>query len=70
MTGTQDIHNHDHPIWGLLRFLILMIGASFMLWISATEFDSTELKSIFGIGGLAAALEFWRSRQAHKDEKT
>jgi hypothetical protein len=45
-----------HPIWPLLRTVVVMSGACFMLTITATSFDSGELKAVGGVG--AASLAF------------
>jgi len=45
-----------HPIWPLLRTAVVMGGACVMLTITATSFDSGELKAVGGVG--AASLAF------------
>ena len=45
-----------HPIWPLLRTVVVMGGACVMLTITATSFDSGELKAVGGVG--AASLAF------------
>lgn len=37
---------NTHPIWGIARLIVLLIGAYFILRGNATNFDITELKSI------------------------
>ena len=44
MTPKQKIQNH--PVWGIARLLILVVGAYFILRLNATDFDITELRSI------------------------
>lgn len=46
-----------HPIWALIRLTILMVTMTILLWINASNFDSTEIKSIVGVFMAAAAGE-------------
>jgi hypothetical protein len=45
-----------HPIWPIIRTVVVMTGACVMLSITATSFDSGELKAVGGVG--AASLVF------------
>ena len=36
----------DHPLWGLARMFILLVATITILWMNASEFDATEIKSI------------------------
>lgn len=38
--------NPDHPLWKLLRLLILMAAMTAILWVNASDFDVTEVKSV------------------------
>lgn len=49
--------NPNHPIWSLIRLLILMIAMCVILYINATHFDITEIRSIIGIFIAAASAE-------------
>jgi len=37
---------HDSPLWGVARLGILMAGLVGILYFSAAQFDSTEIKAI------------------------
>jgi len=47
----------SHPIWSPLRLTILMIALVVTLWINATEFDATEIKTIITLFVVAASAE-------------
>jgi len=40
------MNNPTHPIYGLLRFTVLMTALCFSLWLFANDFDETEMKSL------------------------
>ena len=35
-----------HPIWSIVRLVVLMTALTLVLWITATKFDQTEIKTI------------------------
>ena len=41
--------SNDHPIWALIRLSILMLTLSGVLWLTATDFDVTEVRTIITI---------------------
>jgi hypothetical protein len=40
----------DHPAWALLRLAVIMIPITGVLWLNASKFDMTELKSLLQLG--------------------
>jgi len=56
-----------HPVWSLIRLAILMTAAVLCLWINASNFDMTEIKSLIGIFLAASASEGALSRIARPD---
>lgn len=51
---TNPIHDPTHPIWPLLRLIVMMVSLTIVLYLSASNFDNSELKTIltmFLIGG-------------------
>jgi hypothetical protein len=44
-----------HPMWDSLNLLIFMGGATLMLYVTATSFDSTELHALGGMGAVGGA---------------
>lgn len=47
----------NHPVWSLIRLTILMIALCVILYINATRFDETELRSILMMFLAVAGLE-------------
>lgn len=37
----------SHPIWSLLRLIVLMVALCVILWANASDFDATEIKTLF-----------------------
>lgn len=70
------LHNPDHPIYSLARFIVVMASVLGALWITATEFDETEWKAAGGIAMAVAAVfgsefkirEFIKRGQNEKDD--
>lgn len=54
----------DHPIWHTLHLAVtaviltfsITLGASIVLYVTATNFDSTELTAIGGIGATSMGV--------------
>lgn len=60
-TVTYSFRDKDHPIWGILKPMVLTGMVSFLLWLFASNFDSSEVKTIlftlfgsYGLEGLNA----------------
>ena len=49
--------NMPHPIWSLLRLVILMLSLCIILYINAIHFDETELRSIVLLFIVAAGVD-------------
>lgn len=47
----------SHPMWSLLRLLILMASLLAILMLVAEKFDDTELKTIVGMFMVAGGIE-------------
>ena len=41
-----DINSDNHPIWPLLRLVVILGFLTLVLYLNASEFDETELKVI------------------------
>jgi len=55
--------NADHPIWPIVRMALILGTLVVVLWMNASHFDETEIKTILtmflallGAEGLAKAL--------------
>lgn len=49
--------NPAHPIWSILRLTILMGVLSLILYVNASDFDATEIKTLTQYFLAAASLE-------------
>ena len=47
----------SHPIWSLIRLVIIMISLCVILYLEADSFDGTELRSILWMFLAAASAE-------------
>ena len=47
----------SHPIWSILRTVVLLIGLTVLLYLNANSFDSTELRTIAEMVVLAGGFE-------------
>ena len=45
--------NNHHPIWGIIRMLVLFV----ILYCTANEFDETEVVTLLLFGGGEGGLE-------------
>jgi len=40
------MHDPKHPIWAIIRTAIMLVALAFVLWINASNFDDTEIRTI------------------------
>lgn len=48
---------HYHPLWGILRLLIVMTALTITLLLNASKFDETEIKTIITMFLVAGSAE-------------
>lgn len=53
----SGIEKSSHPFWAAFRLLVLMVTLSFVLWMNASHFDETEIRTIIWVFLGAASLE-------------
>lgn len=56
----------SHPIWSIIRLTILMASLVLILYLTASKFDETELRTIitmFVIGSGAETLGFFIAKK-------
>lgn len=41
-----NFHSSEHPIWPIIRLIVIMSALTLVLWLNAANFDETELKVI------------------------
>ena len=47
----------DHPIYATIRFISLTAAVTFLLWVNASSFDETEVKTILEIAVVVGGYE-------------
>lgn len=56
----MKIAEANHPVWNLLRLIVMMVALTAILYMTASKFDQTEIKTIvlaFIAGGMGVGLE-------------
>lgn len=56
----MNISNGNHPIWKIMRLVVMMVALTAILYMNASEFDQTEIKTIifaFLAGGMGVGIE-------------
>lgn len=46
-----------HPIWSIIRLAVIMVAMCFVLYLNASKFDETEIRSIVTVFFVAAGSE-------------
>lgn len=59
------IHDPKHPLWSLCRLAILMVSLVLVLWMNASHFDVTEIRTIITMFIVAASAEGATSLLSH-----
>lgn len=57
---TNPMHHPDHPIWAILKIAVICFFAAVAMWIYATQFDETEVKSLITFAGILSGSEVAR----------
>lgn len=42
----EHIKDPRHPLWSVVRLSVYMVALNFLLWLNASNFDETELRTI------------------------
>ena len=45
----MSIHEAGHPIWAIIRTSVLLLSLVVLLWLNATNFDETEIRTIIAM---------------------
>lgn len=53
----KGLDNPNHPLWSFLRLTVLMITLAFVLWMNASHFDQTEIRTLIYTFLAAATYE-------------
>ncbi len=52
-----NMSDPTHPLWSLLRLLIIMTALTVILVLVAEKFDKTEIQTLIGMFMVAAGIE-------------
>jgi len=52
------MNDASHPVWSVLRLGIVMIALTVTLWVNASTFDETEIKTIITMFLIAGGAEW------------
>ena len=59
----------EHPVWSLIRLVIVFAGVTIFLYLNASTFDETEMKTIVELMILAGGFEALNRKLANgKDD--
>lgn len=47
----------DHPVWPIVRLLVLFFGLMGILYVNATKFDANEIRILIGFVVFSGAAE-------------
>lgn len=53
----NPLHERNHPIWSLARLVVTMVALVTTLWLNASHFDETEIKTLITMFLVAASAE-------------
>lgn len=57
----------EHPVWSILRLFILMLSLVTILYLTASKFDGTEIRTILymflATAGTEGILRSWITKQ-------
>ena len=45
----MSMHDSSHPIWAIIRTAVLLLALVVVLWLNATNFDDTEIRTIIAM---------------------
>ena len=55
----------EHPVWSLIRLVIMFAGVTTFLYLNASTFDETEVTTIVELMILAAGFEAIKRKVAN-----
>jgi hypothetical protein len=47
----------NHPVWSVVKLVVVFAGVNSLLWLNASQFDSGEVKTALGTIAVAAIME-------------
>jgi fatty acid desaturase len=62
--------DNEHPVWSLLRLVIMFTGITVFLYLNASVFDETEVATIVELMLLAGGFEMLKRKLANGKDKS
>ena len=60
----------EHPVWSLIRLVIMFAGVTTFLYLNAATFDETEITTIIELMILAGGFEALKRKIANGKDKS
>ena len=64
----SDLFEPHHPVWNILRLVVVFIGLTGLMFLNADKFDEGELATVFELVGLIAGFEYVRHKVGKSSE--
>ena len=64
----SDLFEPHHPVWNILRLVVVFIGLTGLMFLNAEKFDEGELVTVLELVGLVAGFEYVRHRVGKNSE--
>ena len=58
----SDLYDSKHPIWNIIRLVVVFAGFTILMYLNSKSFDETEVKTLLEMIGLVAGFEYARIR--------
>ena len=58
----------EHPVWSLIRLVIMFAGVTIFLYLNSSTFDETEITTIIELMILAGGFEAIKRKSANGDD--
>ena len=58
----SDLYDSKHPIWNIVRLIVVFAGFTILMYLNSDSFDETEVKTLLEMIGLMAGFEFARHK--------
>jgi nitric oxide reductase large subunit len=60
----------EHPIWSIVRLIVVFAGITIFLYLNSNAFDETEVKTIVELMLLAGGFEVVKRKLANGKDKS
>ena len=58
----SDLFEPHHPVWNIIRLVVVFIGLTALMFLNADKFDESELATVIELVGLVAGFEYVRHK--------